>query len=201
MATPLSIDQFKLAISPSDKDNVRVVDWMDRLQSSTQQPSQASAARMEIIREMRPSGQVSSSAPVTSTGSGAGIRSSTSHAMDESDEAVEDAEEETTEEEDVEKARSALPDVTVPIGLLANLSLDKETEEKGKGKSRARPVSGTGPSGTAVKPEEDDNNVVRIGCCAWVWLSVDGCLSRVSRTRIFSGQVCHPLASHQDDGY
>lgn len=164
MATPLSIDQFKLAISPSDKDNIRVVDWMDRLQSSTQQPSEASAARMEIIREMRPSGQVSSSIPVASTGSVAGIRSSTSHVMDESDEAVEDTEEETTEEEDAEKARSALPDVTVPIGLLANLSLDKETEEKGKGKSRARPSSGTGPSGAAVKPEEDDNNLVRVGC-------------------------------------
>ena len=166
MATPLSIDQFKLAISPSDKDNVRVVDWMDRLQSSAQQPGHASAARMEIIREMRPSSQGSPSVPGASIGAGAGVRSSVIHILDDSDEAVDDAEEASTEEEDAEKARSALPDVTVPIGLLANLSLDKEDEnEKGRGKSRSRPGSGMGPSGTAVKPEEDDNNVVRVDCC------------------------------------
>jgi hypothetical protein len=160
MATPLSVDQFKLAISPSDKDNVRVVDWMDRLQSSAQQPAQATAARVEIIREIRRSGEVSSSGPWTSTGTSAGVGSSTGHTMGDSDEAVEDAEEATTEEEDMENARSALPDVTVPIGLLANLSLDKENEkEKGKGKGRARLGSGSGPSGGAVKPEEDDNNV------------------------------------------
>ncbi|KAF8435322.1 fungal-specific transcription factor domain-containing protein [Boletus edulis BED1] len=156
MATPLSIDQFKLAISPSDKDNVRVVDWMDRLQSNTQPPGQASAARMDIIREMRRSGQV----PSSGAGSGTGDRSSASHAMGDSDEAVEDAEEATTEGEDAEKARDALPDITVPIGLLANLSLDKDNEkEKGKGKSRGRLGSGTGTSGATIKPEEDDDNV------------------------------------------
>ncbi|KAF8554878.1 hypothetical protein OG21DRAFT_1012322 [Imleria badia] len=160
MATPLSIDQFKLAMSPSDKDNVRVVDWMDRLQSSTQQPGQASAARMEIIRDMHRSGEVPSSMPGTSAGAGAGVRASASLTMGDPDEAVEDTEEATTEEEDAEKARSALPDITVPIGLLANLSLDKEDEkDKGRGKSRARTGSGTAPSGAAVKPEEDDNNV------------------------------------------
>lgn len=162
MATPLSIDQFKLAISPSDKDNIRVVDWMDRLQSSTQQTGQASAARMEIIREMRRSGAVSSSVPGARTSADAGVRSSTSHAMDDSDDAVEEAEEAATEEEDAEKVRSALPDVTVPIGLLANLSLDKEND-KDKGRSRARP-GGTGSSSAALKPEEDDNNVVCVSC-------------------------------------
>ncbi|KAG6371035.1 hypothetical protein JVT61DRAFT_10758 [Boletus reticuloceps] len=158
MATPLSIDQFKLAISPSDKDNVRVVDWMDRLQSNTHQPGKASAARMEIIREMRCSGQVPSS--------GAGDRSSASHAMGDSDEAVEVS----------EKARNALPDITVPIGLLANLSLDKDNKkEKGKGKSRGRLGSGTGTSGAAIKPEEDDDTVVRVQCCARICrLFVDG---------------------------
>lgn len=168
MATPLSIDQFKLAISPSDRDNVRVVDWMDRLQSSTQQSGQATAARMEIIHEMRRSGEIPSSVPGAAASSGGGVFRSSSagdHAtiMDDSDDAVEDAEEGTTEEEDAEKARSALPDVTVPIGLLANLSLDKEGE-KGRGRGRGwgsvRPGSGAGTSGAGVKPEEDDNNVV-----------------------------------------
>ena len=159
MATPLSIDQFKMAISPSDRDNVRVVDWMDRLQNSTQQSGQATAARMEIMREMCRSGEVSSSVP----GAGGGVRSSGSHAMDDSDDVAEDAEEGTTEEEDAEKVRSALPDVTVPIGLLANLSLDKENEkEKGRGRGRVQPGSaGAGSSGAVAKAEEDENNVVR----------------------------------------
>lgn len=166
MATPLSIDQFKMATSPSDRDNIRVVDWMDRLQSSTQQPGQATAARVEIIREMRRSGEISSSVPGASRGASGVIHSSTGYPMDESDDLVEDAEEGTTEEEDAEKARSVLPDVTVPIGLLANLSLDKEDERgKGKGRSSVRPGSATGSSGAAVKPEEDDDNVVCIDFC------------------------------------
>ena len=142
-----------------------MVDWMDRLRNSTQQPGQATAARMEIIRELRRSGAASSTIPGASASAGAGARSSTSHAMDDSDDAVEDAEEATTEEEDAEKVRNALPDVTVPIGLLANLSLDKENEKDGgKGKGKARPGSGTGSSGAVPKPEEDDNNVVSGDC-------------------------------------
>ncbi|KAG9308027.1 hypothetical protein JVU11DRAFT_12679 [Chiua virens] len=152
MATPLAIDQFKLAISPSDKDNVRVVDWMDRLQGSTQKPDQMSTARTQIIREMRRAGELAPS--VLSTGG----RPSVSHTMDDSDNVIEDPEEANTEEEDTEKVHSALPDVTVPLGLLANLSLDKENgKDKGKGKSRARPGS-TG-AGSGGKPEEDDDNV------------------------------------------
>lgn len=170
-----------------------MVDWMDRLQSSTQPPGQASAARMEIIRDMHRSGEVSSMSGA-SAGAGAGVRSSVSHTMGDPDEAVEDAEEETTEEEDADKARSALPDITVPIGLLANLSLDKEDEkDKGRGKSKARTGSGTGPSGAAVKPEEDDNNVVCGDFCARSrWHFADVYISRVSRTRSISGQVCRP---------
>lgn len=161
MATPLSIDQFKLAISPSDKDNVRVVDWMDRLQNSTQS-GHASTARMEIIREMRRPAQASPSAPGAGTSAGASAGSSAGHNMDDSDDVAEDGEE-ATEEEEAEKVRNALPDDTVPIGLLANLSLDKENgKEKKKGKERQG--SGTTSSATANKPEEDDNNVVRVSC-------------------------------------
>lgn len=163
IATPLSIDQFKMAISPSDKDNVRVVDWLDRLQSSGQQPPQASAARMEIIREMRRSSEDPTSAPGAGAGAGVPVSSSVIHTTGDSDEVVEDDDEDATEEEDAEKARSALPDVTVPIGLLANLSLDKDNEkEKGRGKGKARPGTGVSLSGAVGKPEEDDGNVVRI---------------------------------------
>ncbi|KIJ62383.1 hypothetical protein HYDPIDRAFT_30354 [Hydnomerulius pinastri MD-312] len=130
-ATPISIASFKLAISPSDKDNIKIVDWMDRLQTST--PGQTSAARMEMLRELR--------------------EPSAGNAMDDSDDG-DDAEEETTEEEEAEKVRSALPDAAVPIGLLANLSLDKD-QDKGKGRSR----QGAGAKGTTVHPEDDDDNV------------------------------------------
>lgn len=185
MATPLSIDQFKLAMSPSDKDNVRVVDWMDRLQSSAQQSGQASAARMEIIRELRRSGGLPSSVPGAPASTGTSLHLSTSHAMDDSDNAVEDAEEASTEEEDTDKVRNGLPDVTVPIGLLANLSLDKENEkEKGRAKGRVRPGS-TGSGSAAIKPE-DDNNVVCIDCCGLACvLFVDDCVKGVANKEYF----------------
>ncbi|KAG9309176.1 hypothetical protein JVU11DRAFT_10887 [Chiua virens] len=78
--------------------------------------------------------------------------------MDDLDNVIEDPEEANTEEEDTEKVRSALPDVTVPLGLLANPFLDKENgKDRGKGKSRVRPGS-TG-AGSGSKPEEDDDNV------------------------------------------
>ncbi|KAH7886528.1 fungal-specific transcription factor domain-containing protein [Phlebopus sp. FC_14] len=145
IATPLSITSFKLATSPSDKDNVRIADWMDRLQASTRTPGQPSAARMQMLRELRDPGAATATT-----------------AMEDSDDGH-DGEEETTEEEDAEKVRSALPDAVVPIGLLADLSLDKD---KDKGKGRGRQGGGGGGSGggggtssSHVKPEDDDDNV------------------------------------------
>ncbi|KAF9236150.1 fungal-specific transcription factor domain-containing protein [Melanogaster broomeanus] len=133
IATPLSIDQFKLAMSPSDTDNIKVVDWM--VESSTRPTGEPSAARMEVIRKLR------------DPGAGAGT------AMDESDDS-DDVDEETTEEEEAERVRSALPDAAVPIGLLANLSLDID-KDKVKGKSR----QGGDASSSAVRPDDDDDNV------------------------------------------
>jgi hypothetical protein len=73
--------------------------------------------------------------------------------MDESDDA-DDADEETTEEEEAERVRSALPDAAVPIGLLANLSLDTDKDKvKGRGRQAASASSST------VEPEDNDDNV------------------------------------------
>lgn len=141
MATPLSISAFKLATSPSDKDNIKIADWMDRLQSSTKPPSQPCPSRMEMLRELRESRN--------NAGGGGG---GDNIIMEESDEMEEGNE--TTEGEETEKLRSALPDAAVPIGLLANLSLDKD---KDKGKGRAR--QGTGSTSTNAKVEDDDDNV------------------------------------------
>lgn len=135
-ATPLSISAFKTATSPSDKDNVKIVDWMDRLQSSTKPPTQPCPSRMEMLRELR---------DTHNNAGGVGDNS-----MEDSDEIEEG--DETTEGEETEKVRGTLPDAAVPIGLLASLSLDKD-----KGKGRASQSAGT-PS-TNTKLEEDDDNV------------------------------------------
>ncbi|KAI6043555.1 fungal-specific transcription factor domain-containing protein [Pisolithus marmoratus] len=135
-ATPLSISAFQMATSPSDKDNVKIVDWMDRLQSSTKPPSQPCPSRMEMLRELRDSHN--------STGGGRDNTMEDSDEMEEGDE--------TSDGEGTETLTSALPDAAVPIGLLANLSLDKD-----KGKGKARQVTGTTSINTRL--EDDDDNV------------------------------------------
>jgi hypothetical protein len=68
--------------------------------------------------------------------------------MDDSEDDDPDADEESTDQ-DVEKVRDTLPDVAVPIGLLANLSLNKD-KDKGKGRGRG---------GSATADGSDDNVV------------------------------------------
>lgn len=128
-----------MATSPSDRDNVKISDWMDRLQSGTRPASQPCPSRMKMLQELRD--------PHASNVRGGDT------VMDDSDEA-EDLED-TTEGEDTENMRSSLPDATVPIGLLANLSLDKDVD-KGKGRNR----HGSVPSSIRTKPADDDENVV-----------------------------------------
>lgn len=133
-ATPLSVVSYKAATSPSDSDNMNIVDWLDRLQSSIKQPATADP---DFLRNLRnPSGVV----------------------MDDSEDDDLDADEDSADEEDVEKVRDTLPDVAVPIGLLANLALDKD---KDTGKGRAR---GGNSSGSSANPEKDNDNVVSIDC-------------------------------------
>ncbi|KAG6333341.1 hypothetical protein ID866_5747 [Astraeus odoratus] len=135
-ATPLSISAFQMATSPSDKDNVRIVDWMDRLQSSTRPPGKPCPSRTDVLRELRNS-----------------YRSTEDAAMDDSDESEDGGE--TAEGEETEKMTSSLPDAAVPIGLLADLSLDND---KDKGKGRSRPSAG-GLDSARAKSDDDDDNV------------------------------------------
>jgi hypothetical protein len=136
LATPLSVVSYKAATSPSDSDNMNVVDWLDRLQASIKQPGTVDP---DFLRNLRnPSG------------------AATHDSEDDAPEADEDA----TDEEDVEKVRDTLPDVTVPIGLFANLSLDKD---KDKGKVRGRGGNASAGGSSAI-PENDDDNVVSIVC-------------------------------------
>ncbi|OJA14638.1 hypothetical protein AZE42_02677 [Rhizopogon vesiculosus] len=131
LATPLSVVSYKAATSPSDNDNMNVVDWLDRLQASTKQPATADP---DFLRNLRnPSGV----------------------AIHDSEDDDPEADEDTTDEEDVEKVRDTLPDVTVPIGLFANLSLDKD-KDKAKGRGRGGNASA---GGSSANPENDDDNV------------------------------------------
>lgn len=140
LATPLSVASYKAATSPSDSDNMNVVDWLDRLQASLKQPGMASPTDPDFLRNLRNPSAVT---------------------VDDSEDDNPDAQEGPVEEEDVEKVRNSLPDAAVPIGLLANLSLDKD---KDKGKGRGRQGGNTGAGGTNTKPEDDDDNVVSNYC-------------------------------------
>ncbi|KAG1853069.1 hypothetical protein F4604DRAFT_1933338 [Suillus subluteus] len=133
LATPLSVASFKAATSPSDSDNMNIVDWLDHLQASTKQPGMASPTDPNFLLNLRnPSAVV----------------------VDDSEDDDPDAEEGPVKEEDVEKVRNSLPDAAVLIGLLANLSLDKD-KDKGKGKGPQGGNTGAGNS----KPADNDDNV------------------------------------------
>jgi len=136
LATPLSIASYKAATSPSDSDNMNVVDWLDRLQASIKQPATADP---NFLRNLR---------------NPPGIP------MDESEDDDLDVDEDSADEGIVEKVRDTLPDVAVPIGLLANLSLDKD-KDKGKGRNRG---GNSSASGSSANIENDDHNVVSVDC-------------------------------------
>ncbi|KAJ6552076.1 hypothetical protein DFH09DRAFT_601358 [Mycena vulgaris] len=143
IATPLSIASYRMATSPSDTTNRNILAWLDRLQASVR------------------AGSVSASAP-TFGGSPAPQFSAASFnstnpnfavsnpAFEESPD--EDGEEEDDGEDDDEEGDSgALPDATVPLGLIANLSLNN----RGSRERRA----GEGGAREEELDELDDDNV------------------------------------------
>ncbi|KAG0696615.1 fungal-specific transcription factor domain-containing protein [Suillus ampliporus] len=84
LATPLSVASYKAATSPSDSDNMNVVDWLDRLQASIRQPGMAPPTDPDFLRNLRNPSAV---------------------AVDDSEEDDPDADEGPVEEEDTEKTR------------------------------------------------------------------------------------------------
>ena len=134
LATPLSIESYRMATSPSDQNNKNVLAWLERLEHS-----------------VRTAGG--------SAGPGAfglGSRSEHDSTTEEESESDHDEQDEPTERgstagtakaEDDEKNQS-LPSSEVPIGLIAELALSSKPR--------------SGKSKKAVKDEEetDDDNVV-----------------------------------------
>ncbi|KAH7906942.1 fungal-specific transcription factor domain-containing protein [Hygrophoropsis aurantiaca] len=126
-----------MATSPSDKDNINVVDWLDRLQAGNTQPE-----AVNTLKELR-----SAAFALDSRGDKMDVG-------DSDDGGEDDGGEGDIEEEEPEDIPSALPDAAVPIGLLANLSLVQEkANEKGKAKAKAK---GKQPA-TGAAVDDDDN--------------------------------------------
>ncbi|KAF6756613.1 fungal-specific transcription factor domain-containing protein [Ephemerocybe angulata] len=136
LATPLSIASYRLATSPSDQNKGSVLAWLDRLQSSVKDSSVKGGANLfGNAREQRK-------------------ESETDPDGSEPKEMVEDDEESPADDDHVlteEKEASSLPDSHVPLGLIANLSINHSKKTK-KGKD--------GRDGVGLSEEDlNDDNV------------------------------------------
>lgn len=133
LATPLSIESYRLATSPSDQNNKNVIAWLDRLEHS--------------VRTAGGSGGPSAF--------GLGSRGEQESANEEETESENEEQDEATERgsatgavkvEEDERNRG-LPSSEVPLGLIAELALSSKPRG-GKGKK------------TVKDDDTDDDNVV-----------------------------------------
>ncbi|KZT65531.1 hypothetical protein DAEQUDRAFT_768801 [Daedalea quercina L-15889] len=120
-ATPLSIASYRMATSPSDQSNRNVIAWLDRLEESVQAAGRSGGTEAFKF-DSRQRG-----------GAGEGGEESD----DEGDEGTERGSADGEDDEDAEAKLQALPDATVPLGLLAHLSLDNPRAKKGKKRAGA----------------------------------------------------------------
>ncbi|KAJ7641594.1 hypothetical protein FB45DRAFT_359818 [Roridomyces roridus] len=147
IATPLSIASYRMATSPSDTSNRNIIAWLDRLQASVR--SGEASVSSPNFGSGNPSfnSAAFSSANPGFAASGTVVEESASE--DEHDDGDAD------DADDGEGESSALPDATVPLGLIANLSLSNS-----RGKDRQRQRAAGEP---ATREEElddlDDDNV------------------------------------------
>ncbi|KAJ2932869.1 hypothetical protein H1R20_g4235, partial [Candolleomyces eurysporus] len=127
IATPLSIESYRMATSPSDKNKGNVLAWLDRLQSSVRDagskggPNVFSSPREQSQHQGESDG--------------------------ESDQTIDDAPEGNNAEEDEASSedklqQSSLPDSHVPLGLIANLSLTHSKKAKKKNKDGSKDLLG-----------------------------------------------------------
>ncbi|KAJ7472029.1 hypothetical protein FB451DRAFT_313024 [Mycena latifolia] len=139
IATPLSIASYRMATSPSDTTNRNILAWLDRLQASVRAGSTPAAGAGP-----------SSDAPAFSAASfnSTNPNFASNPAFEDSPE--EDGGEDGGEDGEDGESSGALPDASVPLGLIANLSLSNS-------RSRERRA---GEGGREEELEElDDDNV------------------------------------------
>ncbi|KAJ7666954.1 hypothetical protein DFH06DRAFT_1384519 [Mycena polygramma] len=153
IATPLSIASYRMATSPSDATNRNILTWLDRLQASVRAgtPGDTTAANF-----------ASSTSASLSSARNPNFKSpnfnstnpnlASNPAFEESDD---DEAGEGEGEDDEDDEPTALPDASVPLGLIANLSL---SNNRSRERSRAQ-RAGEGPTREDELQELDDDNV------------------------------------------
>ncbi|KAI0773153.1 fungal-specific transcription factor domain-containing protein [Trametes elegans] len=143
LATPMSIASYRMATSPTDQNNQNVIAFLDRLQASVQ--SAGSNAGLNAFRmDARADRNSDDSDEDTQHEPGAHEPTERgSPQADEDDEPLRDAEDQP----------QALPDQTVPIGLLAKLALDNN--KKKPRRSSAKPKDN--------ESSDDDVGVANVG--------------------------------------
>ncbi|KAI0370732.1 hypothetical protein BV20DRAFT_943680 [Pilatotrama ljubarskyi] len=124
LATPMSIASYRMATSPTDQNNQNVIAFLDRLQASVQTAGSSAGADAFKFESRGERNSDDSDEDVND----ASANDLTERAQDEDDEPLKDAEDQP----------QALPDQTVPIGLLAKLALD-HNKKRGHRKSNAKP--------------------------------------------------------------
>ncbi|KAI8977809.1 hypothetical protein BD414DRAFT_554477 [Trametes punicea] len=123
LATPMSIASYRMATSPTDQNNQNVIAFLDRLQASVQTAGSSAGASAFRMDSRGPGDGKSDESDDEGQDMGTNEPTERGSQADEDDEPLKDAEDKP----------QALPDQTVPIGLLAKLALDnrKKTRKTG----------------------------------------------------------------------
>lgn len=159
IATPLSIASYRMATSPSDSNNKNILAWLDRLQASVQ----SNGATIKAANEASKNGGRETSIQNAGEKGGAGafvldVRAATRDEGEESDEEYSggrDGEESDDDDDDTSDGKMQnLPDMHVPLGLIANLSLSNNTKNTKGARKNA-----TEDTATLEEDDLDDDNV------------------------------------------
>ncbi|KAI0643341.1 fungal-specific transcription factor domain-containing protein [Trametes meyenii] len=137
LATPMSIASYRMATSPTDQNNQNVIAFLDRLQSSVQNAG-GSAGVNAFKMDQRAEGHSDESDEEWQDASAHDLTERGSPGQAEDDEPLKDAEDKP----------QALPDQTVPIGLLAKLALDNNKRK---------------PRKSGAKPKENESSDDDVG--------------------------------------
>lgn len=165
-----------MATSPSDQNNQNVIAWLDRLQSSVRDAGHTGGARAFL----EPRNLAEDDSDGDSEGKRAG-RAATFYTQPKSEDIGND---DTLVDSDPSDMQSALPDATVPLGLIADLSLSNS--KKSKKKDAQKDIAGI-----SEEDLNDDNVVSSLHSVIWSEYSIECFTSRVWQTKHTSCQVCH----------
>ncbi|KAJ7027527.1 hypothetical protein C8F04DRAFT_965053 [Mycena alexandri] len=149
IATPLSIASYRMATSPSDSTNRNILAWLDRLQASVRANSNDTPTAADFASSAAASLTTAKNAPSSKSASfnSTNPNFASNPAFEESDESEGGNEGEGDEDDD---ETGALPDASVPLGLIANLSLSNSRRER---------RNGDAPTREEELDELDDDNV------------------------------------------